>query len=209
LCFLLSAFCLLPSAFFAQSDAAIGIVDTGTQTLAGATVSFSPQPAPAVQAVTGVPRSGITGLQLWEATVCHAGASHLDLDSGRVLQAAQTRLATVNPALAAAIVRHARRRSPWRRAAAIAEWAALGYSALVVGGTIKVSEGMAVIGPIINGAAHRIRDEFDEEFRAQGGDDWRDKFLTGMLTLPPRGCVTRLLFARPHKAEPFEQRIEP
>jgi hypothetical protein len=161
---------------------------TTTYGAAQFTASFSPQPVETFRAAFG---SRLKGVAVFDVTVCSNAPQDAVVAAGRVIQAAQTQISTVNRSLAQAAIGKARRGNAKYRAARILEWASWIAGFFTASGTISASPEIAAIFPILAGAGHRLADEFEGQVPDAGA--WSKDWLEDAITLAPGACATRLL----------------
>lgn len=155
-------------------------------------VTFSHQPLEVFKAAFV---AKLPSVAMYEAVVCNTGPTAGAISGGVVLQAANSKISTVNHRMVELTAARAKHRSKKYIAAQMAKWAALVGATLISGGTIAASEGIAVIFPIVAVVGDRMEKQFqDENVPVANIGPWLAPEES--VSLPPASCAARLFLGR-------------
>ena len=164
------------------------------------TVSISHQPLEACRAALG---SCPKGVGIYRATACSATAAKVS--EGRLIQAIETKVAVLDPALTAATAAVAKRRGPKAQAVRIIEYASLASAGYLTGGDIAPKVATALLG--IHAITDKLRADADSEAAVSSFSGFL--LATRTLSLDAGACDSRLALGEYRGSfPPFQVRIE-
>lgn len=153
------------------------------------TASFSLQPTRASKAAFG---SLVT---TYSVDICNKGAAPVDIPAGLVNQAAATKFAPVNPALADAILGHARTQNKWIKVSRIVE--VLAGIAGVFGAGQVIHMGTSALTAVVSvpPIAHELQGYFAGQEPPAAGT-YSSQFVAGTIHLDAGRCDSRLMLGQ-------------